>query len=83
MINRSERLPVIKERIADGRLFIAADLAAALAVSLRTVYRDIAALRSTGVKIMGEPGIGYMLRPDLPWVRQRMHRIANEARASQ
>lgn len=38
-------------------------LAQALAVSLRTVYRDIATLRSQGAEIAGDPGIGYELRP--------------------
>lgn len=38
-------------------------LAAELQVSLRTLYRDIAALAAQGVPIAGEAGIGYLLRP--------------------
>ncbi|SFI53167.1 Predicted DNA-binding transcriptional regulator YafY, contains an HTH and WYL domains [Phyllobacterium sp. CL33Tsu] len=32
-------------------------------VSIRTLYRDIAALQAQGAHIEGEPGLGYMLRP--------------------
>jgi len=38
-------------------------LAAELGVSLRTLYRDIAALRAQGARIEGEAGVGYVLRP--------------------
>ena len=34
-----------------------------LGVSLRTLYRDVATLRSQGADIQGEPGMGYVLRP--------------------
>ena len=46
----------------------AADLAAALEVSMRTVYRDIAALQAMRTPIEGEAGIGYIMRKgyDLP-----------------
>jgi predicted DNA-binding transcriptional regulator YafY len=46
----------------------AADLAARLEVSERTIYRDIADMVSRGVPIDGEAGVGYILRPgfDLP-----------------
>lgn len=40
-----------------------ATLAAALGVSLRTLYRDIATLQAQGARIEGEAGIGYVLRP--------------------
>lgn len=40
-----------------------ATLADELGVSLRTVYRDIAALQAQGAHIDGEAGIGYVLRP--------------------
>ncbi len=39
----------------------AADLAATLEVSIRTVYRDIDALVATGVPVRGEAGVGYTL----------------------
>ncbi|HEY3755546.1 MAG TPA: YafY family protein [Opitutaceae bacterium] len=38
-------------------------IAAELGVSVRTVYRDIAALQSQGATIEGESGLGYLLRP--------------------
>lgn len=40
-----------------------AALAGALGVSIRTLYRDIDALRSQGAAVEGEPGVGYVLRP--------------------
>lgn len=42
----------------------AMDLAEALEVSARTVYRDIDALRRLGVGIEGEAGFGYVLTDD-------------------
>jgi len=38
-------------------------LAEALAISLRTLYRDIDTLNAQGAHIDGEPGVGYLLRP--------------------
>jgi predicted DNA-binding transcriptional regulator YafY len=38
-------------------------LASELGVSIRTLYRDIAALQAQGASIDGEPGLGYVLRP--------------------
>ncbi len=45
-----------------------AQIAARLEVTLRSIYRDIAALQAMRVPIEGERGIGYILRPgfDLP-----------------
>jgi predicted DNA-binding transcriptional regulator YafY len=46
----------------------AADIAARLEVTVRSIYRDIAALQAMRVPVEGERGIGYILRPgfDLP-----------------
>ncbi len=41
----------------------AAELAGELGVSMRTLYRDVAALIARGVPIGGEPGVGYVLDP--------------------
>lgn len=41
----------------------AAELASELGVSLRTLYRDVAALVARGAPIRGEPGVGYVLDP--------------------
>ncbi len=38
-------------------------LADEIGVSLRTLYRDIAALQAQGATIEGEAGVGYVLRP--------------------
>ena len=40
-----------------------AALAREAGVSLRTLYRDIAALQAIGAEIEGEPGLGYVLKP--------------------
>lgn len=39
-----------------------ARLAEQLGISLRTLYRDIDALRGQGADIVGDPGVGYLLR---------------------
>ncbi|WP_202900099.1 helix-turn-helix transcriptional regulator [Thioclava atlantica] len=39
------------------------ELAVEMGTSLRTLYRDIAALQGMGADIEGEPGVGYVLRP--------------------
>lgn len=49
-------------RAARGTL-TAAEIGARLGASVRTVYRDIAALQAMGVPIDGAAGLGYILRP--------------------
>ena len=46
----------------------AAEIALRLEVTVRSIYRDIAALQAMRVPVEGERGIGYILRPgfDLP-----------------
>lgn len=61
-MRRSERLAEIVEIVRDGRLHLARDIANALEVSVRTIYRDIDTLVASGVPIDGERGVGYMLR---------------------
>ncbi|MGV8830887.1 MAG: helix-turn-helix transcriptional regulator [Devosia sp.] len=39
------------------------DLARDLSISIRTLYRDIATLQAQGADVVGEPGLGYVLRP--------------------
>ena len=55
-MRRSERLTEIVEIIRDGRLHLARDIAEALEVSERTIYRDIATLIASGVRSMVSGG---------------------------
>ncbi|MGD8711177.1 MAG: HTH domain-containing protein, partial [Ectothiorhodospiraceae bacterium] len=48
---RRRRRPVSGKALADE-----------LGISIRTLYRDIAALQAQGAAIEGEPGVGYVLR---------------------
>ena len=54
---RTARRPVLAREMAD-----------ALEVSVRTIYRDIASLQAMQTPILGEPGVGYVMRKgyDLP-----------------
>jgi predicted DNA-binding transcriptional regulator YafY len=67
-VRRADRLFQIIQFIRGRRVTTAAELADALEVSERTVYRDIRDLVLSGVPIEGEAGVGYMLRKgfDLP-----------------
>jgi predicted DNA-binding transcriptional regulator YafY len=60
-MNRTDRLVAIVLFLQGRRLVRAEDLAAHFEVSLRTIYRDIAALGEAGVPISGEAGVGYAL----------------------
>jgi predicted DNA-binding transcriptional regulator YafY len=68
-MRRSDRLFDIIQilRAARGPI-TAARMAAELEVAPRTIYRDIATLQARCVPILGEAGVGYVLRPgfDLP-----------------
>lgn len=67
-MRRAERLFRLVRELRGRPVARAGDLAAALEVSVRTVYRDIAHLQASGLPIEGEAGVGYLLRPgfDLP-----------------
>ena len=67
-MRRADRLFQIVQYLRGGRLVTAARLAERLEVSERTIYRDIVDLKSSGVPIDGEAGVGYILREgfDLP-----------------
>lgn len=67
-MRRADRLFQIVQLIRGRRLTTADFLAQRLEVSMRTIYRDIAALAVQGVPIEGEAGVGYRMRAgfDLP-----------------
>jgi predicted DNA-binding transcriptional regulator YafY len=67
-MRRADRLFEIIQLLRRRPTTRARDLAAALEVSERTIYRDVADLIGSGVPIEGEAGVGYVLRPgfDLP-----------------
>ena len=63
-MSRAGRLLQLMEALRRRRRPVAgATLAEELGVSLRTLYRDIAALQAQGADIEGEAGLGYVLRP--------------------
>lgn len=68
-MRRADRLFLIIHSLRGRRSALPTrELAASLAVSLRTIYRDIADLQLSGVPIEGEAGVGYILRKgaDIP-----------------
>ena len=63
-MSRAQRLLDLIQVLRRHRRAVAgAVLAAELGVSLRTLYRDIEALKAQGAHIDGEAGVGYVLRP--------------------
>ena len=68
-MRRADRLfDIIQTLRTAARPVTAAALAEGFEVTVRTVYRDIAALQASRVPIEGAPGLGYVLRRgfDLP-----------------
>jgi predicted DNA-binding transcriptional regulator YafY len=60
-VRRADRLFQIIQRLRRRGVTTAAQLAEALEVSERTIYRDIRDLAGSGVPILGEAGVGYAL----------------------
>lgn len=64
-MRRSDRLFDLIQILRDGKLHRAVDLAQALSVSTRTIWRDMEMLAATGLPVTGERGLGYILRSPL------------------
>jgi predicted DNA-binding transcriptional regulator YafY len=64
-MRRADRLFDLVARLKARPLVRAEDLAEAMEISVRTVYRDIAVLQAQGLPIEGQAGVGYMLRGDI------------------
>ncbi len=60
-MNRTDRLVAMVMHLQGRRVVRAEELSAHFEVSVRTIYRDIAALGEAGVPIAGEAGVGYSL----------------------
>ncbi len=60
-MNRIDRLVAILIHLQGRRVTRAEDIADEFQTSIRTVYRDIAALAEAGVPIVGEAGVGYSI----------------------
>ena len=65
-MNRTARLITLLQLLRSYRYPVTAQaLATELAVSVRTIYRDLEILRDQGANIQGEAGLGYVLQQDL------------------
>ena len=60
-MNRIDRLVAILIHLQGRRVTRAEDIANEFQTSVRTVYRDIAALAEAGVPVVGEAGLGYSI----------------------
>src|SRR6266852_209761 len=77
-MRRADRLfDIIQTLRVAPRPLTAAALAEKLEVTVRTIYRDVAALQASRVPIEGAPGIGYVLRRGLrdPKIQQAAERV--------
>ncbi|CAL1125482.1 unnamed protein product [Cladocopium goreaui] len=64
-MRRADRLFRIVEYLKARREAVTGEeLASEMEIGVRTIYRDVADLRSSGVPIVGEAGVGYLLSRD-------------------
>lgn len=64
-MRKIDRLFEIVQLLRGKRLRTAQFIANELGVSVRTIYRDIQGLMTSGLPIEGEPGIGYIIRQSI------------------
>ncbi|GAA2913081.1 hypothetical protein GCM10010517_79640 [Streptosporangium fragile] len=76
---RAQRLDALKALLADRDVTTAAELAGELGVSVRTVQRDLATLRRSGMPIEGDRGRGGGVRLEQGWSLGRVHLNESEA----
>jgi predicted DNA-binding transcriptional regulator YafY len=60
-VKRADRLYQLMQRLRDGQLHTAEAMAQDLDVSVRTIYRDMETLASSGVPVEGARGYGYTI----------------------
>lgn len=60
-LNRFDRIVAILIQLQSKRIVKAQELADRFDVSLRTIYRDVRSLESSGVPIVSEAGVGYSI----------------------
>ena len=59
---REKAIEKVEKLLRTGQLTTADRLAASAEVSARTVYRMVSRLRSQGLRVRGEAGVGYLVR---------------------
>lgn len=62
-VSFKQRLGIVRKMLLPGKVVRAKDLAGAIGVSSRTIYRYIEALRDLGMNIIGEAGVGFQMAP--------------------
>src|SRR5688572_22291616 len=77
--SRVMRLDALKDLLAERDVTTAADLAADLGISVRTLQRDLAVLRDLGTPVEGDRGRGGGLRLEQGWSLGRVHLNESEA----
>ena len=87
-MRRADRLFQIVQYLRGRRLTTAAQIAAWLSVSERTVYRDVRDLSLSGVPVEGEAGVGYRLSkgfdlPPIMFTMDEVHALVAGARMVQ
>jgi predicted DNA-binding transcriptional regulator YafY len=74
-----ERVEALKALLAERDYTTAAELAAELEVSVRTLHRDLAVLRNLGIPVDSDRGRGGGLRLERGWSLGRVHLNESEA----